>query len=177
MAEVVVPVVVLVRQTICQAIIMSLEDTQIHSVCSLILFACSLPFFLLKKCWLSRTKSQTIPNPQLEGFPSSNCSSKSMTHLILAAARICKPWSKGVFASSFPIKPKPEELFNLKNAKKPVFRQGLRSSVSVPMDEARSATFEMIESWGLKALEHHRFIGFFLWRLWGWPRRSQVCKW
>lgn len=55
MAEVVVPVVVLVRQTICQAITMSLEDTQIHSVCSLILFACCLPFFLLKKCWLSRT--------------------------------------------------------------------------------------------------------------------------
>ena len=144
MAEVVVPVVVLVRQTICQAITMSLEDTQIHSVCSLILFACCLPFFLLKKCWLSRTvKPFQIQSSKV--FPSSsNCSSKSMTHLILAAARICKPSSKGGFASSFPIKPKPEELFSLKNAKKHVFRRG--SGPAFPM------------------------------RLWGWPRRSQVCK-
>ena len=69
-----------------------------------------------------------------------------MTHLILAAAGICKPSSKGVFAVPFPIKPKPEELLNLKNAKKHVFRRGSGPAFRFPMDGARSATFEMIES-------------------------------
>lgn len=156
MAEAVVPVVVPVRQTICQAITMSLEDTQIHSVCSLILFACCLPFFSSKM--LTFSKRQTIPNPKLEGFPSSsNCSSKSMMHLFLAAARICKPSSKGVVASRFP-----EELFNLKNAKKHVFRRG--SGPAWKPWKAIPATFEMIFQWGLKAFEHRCFTVFVLWR-------------
>ena len=117
--------------------------------------------FSPQKCWLSRTVK-----------PFQIHSSKVFHHLQTVLQNqwliwfwqqpgYAKPSSKGVFASSFPIKPKPEELFNLKNAKKHVFRRGLRSSVSVPMDGKRSmATFEMIESWGRKALEHHCFIVF-----------------